>query len=100
MGGSIFASGNINGGSSLNISGNGNFGGVVRAANIRLGEFAPQDSSQVTGLTNEVSPFFYLQNTQEGSVDTPISFVPCQLKNLPDDAVVLAYIPSLNPIPN
>lgn len=100
VGGGILTSGNIGGGSSLNISGNGNFGGVVRAANIRLGEFAPRDSNQVTGFTNDVSPFFHLEKTQDDSVNTPISFFPCQLKNLPDDAIVLAYIPSLNPIPN
>lgn len=151
VGGGIFASGTMNGGSSLNISGPGNFGGVVSAAGFRFGRnsfgggsgfvidspatflstlttakatstfnglvdaakglaakalsvapislgFDPNNISQ--DLSDGVSPYYFPTNIYQERVETPIPFVPCYLNRLPDDAIVLAYIPSLNPLPN
>lgn len=46
------------------------------------------------------SPFYQPVDSDGNPLGTPIQFSPCVLSELPSDAVVLAYIPSFNPIPN
>jgi hypothetical protein len=51
-------------------------------------------------LDDSLSPYYRPVNADGDYIRTPIEFVPCYLSRLPADAIVLAYIPSLNPLPN
>ena len=51
-------------------------------------------------LGDSLSPYYRPVNADGDYIRTPIEFVTCYLSRLPPDAIVLAYIPSLNPLPN
>ena len=51
-------------------------------------------------LGDSLSPYYIPTDADGNEIRTPIKFVPCYFSSLPPDAIVLAYIPSLDPLPN
>lgn len=79
------------------------FNGLISAAKGIAAEalaVAPFPLPDLSNLSDSLSPYYRPVNADGDLIRTPIKFVPCYLSRLPDDAIVLAYIPSLDPLPS
>jgi hypothetical protein len=61
---------------------------------------APIKLPNPSNSSNSENPYYEPTDADGNYIRTPIEFVPCYLNKLPADAIVLAYIPSLNPSPD
>lgn len=92
----------------LQAAGQSTFNGLIDAAKglaaqvLSVAPIPPTFQQTAFGQPGSVnqSPFYQPVDSDGNPIGTPIQFSPCVLSELPSDAVVLAYIPSLNPIPN